>query len=254
MSRQCYVFPNGSRVTEEIIAVGLDGVIIKRGPYALKVPKAYGTVQSDGKVVCSEEQHTSLEHEKDIYDRLSGVEGVAQCHSFTAEGLLLDYYENGSLDNYLIQHTAPDIHLKHKWILEIVDIITKCHSRRVLVSDIALRNILFTTDYSIRIIDFANSVVVPDEHNFASGDVTGCTPKLDLFHLANVIMSVATWEDFSVECAAESEWPDNLEDIAIEGNPWATFIRNCWSRAYENAEELHHDLSLMTLERLAEHN
>lgn len=117
-------------------------------------------------------------------------------------------------------------------------IIARCHERGVLVFDIALRNFLLADDLSPRIIDFANSSLLPQDVDITRADDDGCTARVDLLHLSNVIYSIMTWRNFSVDCAMESEWPTIEEIPNLGGLLLAPVIRACWNREYTTIQDL----------------
>ena len=69
----------------------------------------------------------------------------------------------------------------------MTDIIASCHAKGVPVFDIALRNFLLTDDLNLRIVDFANSTLVPQSTDITRVNVDGCTVGLDLLYLSNVL-------------------------------------------------------------------
>jgi hypothetical protein len=81
--------------------------------------------------------------------------------------------------------------------------------------DIALRDYLLADDFSLRLNDFANSALISQSMDVACVDVDGCTARLDLLHLCNIIYSIMTWQKFSVRCDTETEWPspDQMPDL-----------------------------------------
>lgn len=89
---------------------------------------------------------------------------------------------------------------KWHWILQATEIIARCHKKGILVFDVALRNFLLADDYSLRLIDFANSAPLPESMDITRADIDGCTAKLDLLHLSNIVYSIMTLQKFSVRC------------------------------------------------------
>jgi serine/threonine protein kinase len=241
------MYPDGTRIdTEQIIGRGMDGVVVLCGNTVLKVPKLYGTYQ-DGVAKLNEDECLApedLENEKRVYARLEGTEGVAKCLGTSLNGIRLEYCSRGSLEQHIGTNPEPDLAQKVKWISEIVNAIAGCHERHVFVFDIALRNILLTEKWSIRIIDFANSVLLGLDVEVSEAEKDGCTVRLDLLHLGNVIYSVLTWQKFSVDCAMETEWPLRSELPGLEEVPYGHIIEKCWARQYVSARELQSDVRL----------
>jgi hypothetical protein len=129
-----------------------------------KIPKLDATVLPDGSLEPDEDNiwHAgSLEVEKEVYRRLHGVKSLANCLNISKNGLELEYYRNGDLEDYIKNSSPAPWTQKLDWILRLVDFVAACHDKRVLWFDIALRNILLADDWSIRAIDFANSTAEP---------------------------------------------------------------------------------------------
>lgn len=244
----CLVLADGTRVDAgKIVNSGIDGFIIRAGPHVLKIPKLYGRLFPDGTVQPSEENRfyvDDLENEKQVYKRLHNILGIARCIDCTQNGILLEYYSNGSLETSMKKHNEPQRSVKHAWIGQITDIIARCHERRVLLYDIALRNIVLTNEHEIRLIDFANSVLLPEDVDVSQAAVGGYSMAVELLHLANVIYSVMSWRKFSVDCAMESEWPDTSGMPVFGIQEWDVLIFKCWNKQYSSIVDLHRDLQL----------
>lgn len=88
--------------------------------------------------------------------------------------------------------------------MQATDIVARCHERGVLTFDIALRNFLLADELSLRIIDFANSSLMPLDLDITKADVEGCTFHLHLLHLSSVIYSIRALRAFSVACNMHS--------------------------------------------------
>lgn len=132
----------------------------------------------------------------------------------------------------------PDMPLKSRWVTEIIDVVALCHEKRVLIFDIALRNILLTEDLHIRLIDFANSALLPEDTNMVEANESGCTLQIDLLHLGSVIYSIATWQKSSVDCAEETDWPHSAALPTLDDVLFGSVIAHCWAKQYYDVNEL----------------
>ena len=229
----------------QIIGNGADGFIVRNGSTILKIPKLYGEVYRDGRIEYDEQNEfheQDIELEKAVYHQLQGVPGVANCLGTSRNGITLEYYGNGSLEDYIHKREEPDLSVKQGWISEIVDVILRCHENHVLVFDIALRNFLLTDDLSIRIIDFQNRSLVPVDIDMDEAHEDGCTVQLDMLHLSSVIYSIIRWQKIGVQCDMDSEWPKISEMPWMGSMIYGTIVANCWNRRYKNVCELQHDL------------
>ena len=114
----------------------------------------------------------------------------------------------------------------------------RCHERRVLVFDIALRNFLLTEELDLRMVDIANSLLLPPGTDVSRARVDGGTVKVDLFHLSNVVYSILAWKEFECRCEEEAEWPslDLMPDLSGVG--CGQVIRDCWMRKFGSVKEL----------------
>jgi serine/threonine protein kinase len=188
----CIILASGRRIpADDLVGSGSDGFIIRHGDnQVLKIPRLFGCSQGNGVIEADGDNHLHLEHldlEKDIYERLRGVPGIANCIESNSDGILLEYYRNGSLGDCSSSQPPPAMAQRWNWALQAVECVARCHERRVLVFDIALRNFLLTDEFDLRMIDFANSSLLPVDEDVSKADVDGLTVKLDILHLANVV-------------------------------------------------------------------
>lgn len=205
----------------DVVGHGADGFVISKGSnHVMKIPILYGVVDVDGSVnpaADNELYRDRLEGEKKVYQRLHNVPGVAECIESTSNGILLTRYTKGSLSKRLAscREQVPPASQRWKWLLQAADIVARCHEHGVLIFDIALRNFLLDDDASLRIIDFANSSLLPPGSDITQANVEGCIVGLDLLHLCTVIYSIMAWREFSVDCDTQAEWSamDKLPDL-----------------------------------------
>ncbi|KAI7154909.1 hypothetical protein KC349_g7352 [Hortaea werneckii] len=237
---------DGTRVNvANLLGNGSDGFIIRNGSHVLKILKLYGYVQPDGTIEADSDndfQAGRLEIEKQVYERLHGVPGIAECVECTSNGILLKNYSNGTLSEHIARNPRPSMSWRWKWILQATKAIAGCHEKGVLVFDIALRNFLLADDFSLRLIDFSNSSLIPTAVDIEMVEVDGSTAKLDLLHLANVIYSIWVWRDFKVDCAMESEWPDLNRLPELQGFDGGFVVRKCWEMKYEAIEQMRREI------------
>jgi serine/threonine protein kinase len=243
----CIILASGRRIpADDLVGSGSDGFIIRHGDnQVLKIPRLFGCSQGNGVIEADGDNHLHLEHldlEKDIYERLRGVPGIANCIESNSDGILLEYYRNGSLGDCSSSQPPPAMAQRWNWALQAVECVARCHERRVLVFDIALRNFLLTDEFDLRMIDFANSSLLPVDEDVSKADVDGLTVKVDILHLANVVYSILAWREFSCRCEEEAEWPslDRMPDVS--GMDCGEVIRDCWLMRYVSVQELAFEL------------
>jgi serine/threonine protein kinase len=240
---RCVIYADGSLVNSKIIGKGLDGFVVYNEPSTvLKIPKLYGCRLPDGtiKPLPNNEWASDLSGEKAIYERLRGIRGIAKYLGVLKDGLLLEYYGNGCLEEHMERNPPPPWPQRMDWILQIVDVFAACHAKKVLIFDIALRNLLLADDWTIRAIDFANSSLCPLEHTGELIDSDGYTARVDVLHVTNVIYSLSCWKKFQVDCVTMDEWPD-VESLPSTMNlPLGSVIAKSWSRQFKDLDELRH--------------
>jgi serine/threonine protein kinase len=221
--------------------MGLDGFIIHDSPSTvLKIPKLYGRVLPNWTMEPEPENQyaNDLSGEKAIYERLDGVPGIARYLGATKDGLLLEYYGNGNLEDYMESNPLPEWQQRMDWILQVIDVYAACHARRVLVFDIALRNLLLADDLTIRAIDFANSSLHPLEETGELEGPDGYTSMIDVLHVTNIVYSLSVWKKSQVDCVQMDEWPSAEQVPSTIDLPLGSVIALSWSRQFKTLYEL----------------
>jgi serine/threonine protein kinase len=238
----CPILSDGSRVKTEMIGMGTDAFIIYNdSSTVLKIPRRTARILPDGTMVRKPDDpdETDQSNEKAIYARLDGVPGIARYLVATDDGLLLQYYEKGCLEKYMEHNPVPPAWSQRmKWILQTIDVYAACHAKKVLVFDIALRNLLLADDNTVRAIDFANSSLGTLEETGELKDAKGYTAMVDVLHVTNVIYSLSTWRKFQMDCYYMEEWPKAEELPSTLDLPLGNVIARSWCREYKSLIEL----------------
>ncbi|KAG9840242.1 hypothetical protein KCU98_g9383, partial [Aureobasidium melanogenum] len=227
-----------------IIAAGIDGYIIRDTASAtvMKVPKLSGTYNlADGSVKPDDDKNmytNDLSSEKEAYRRLQGVSGIANCLDICANGLVLEFYTHGDLEDYIQHNSPPPWRQRVNWILQILDALIACHNKRILVFDIALRNFMLDSDLNLKLIDFANSSLLQLDEDTALVDEDGYTAEIDILHATNVIYSISRWEKFQTDCMSMDEWPVADSLPSTSDLPLGDIITKAWSHQFSTLDEL----------------
>ncbi|KAK6008785.1 hypothetical protein QM012_000688 [Aureobasidium pullulans] len=207
------ILADGSSVKGQIIAAGMDGYIIHdtTSSTVMKIPKLTGTYNPlDGSLKPDHDNNmytNDLSREKEAYQRLQGILVVANCLDTNTHGLVFEFYKNGDLEDYIRDNPPAPWSQKVNWIFQILDAFIACHKRRILVFDIALRNLMLDDDMNIKLIDFANCSLLPLDENTELVDEDGYTAEIDLLHVINVIYSISRWDKFQTDCLKMDQWP-----------------------------------------------
>ncbi|KAG9606759.1 hypothetical protein KCU77_g5591, partial [Aureobasidium melanogenum] len=239
------ILADGSYVdANRIIAAGIDGYIIRdtASSTVMKVPKLSGTYNlADGSVKPDDYKNmytNDLSSEKEAYRRLQGVSGIANCLDICANGLVLEFYTHGDLEDYIRHNSPPPWRQRVDWILQILDALIACHNKRILVFDIALRNFMLDSNLNLKLIDFANSSLLQLDEDTALVDEDGYTAEIDILHVTNVIYSISRWEKFQTDCMSMDEWPIADSLPLTSDLPLGDIITKAWSHQFSTLDEL----------------
>ncbi|KAG9953669.1 hypothetical protein KCU85_g1117, partial [Aureobasidium melanogenum] len=239
------ILADGSRLDAgKVISRGGDGYIIRdtaSPTTVMKVPKLSATCNPDGSIKPDDAENmykTDLSCEKEAYRRLQGVSGIANCLDISANGLVLEFYPNGDLEDYIQDNSAPSWKQRIDWILQILDALIACHNKRILVFDIALRNLMLDGDLNVKLIDFSQSSCLKIDEVTELVDKDGYTADLDLLHVSNVIYSISRWAKFEAHYTSMDEWPAADSLPSTSNLPLGDIITKAWSRQFKNLDEL----------------
>ncbi|KAK3634891.1 hypothetical protein LTR56_015016 [Elasticomyces elasticus] len=222
--RICYV--DGSDAPD-LIANGLDGYIVRTEDEKVvrKIPKISGRVLGDGQKEYThpdEDHREDIEYEKRVYERLAGLEGVTEVVGIDQNGISMVYYPDRDLENKILGRglgrstPPPSLDVRRRLAVMVTTAVAGCHDRVVLWFDVALRNVLLDGD-SVRLCDFANSMMVEPDVDIAESDEAGYTLRVELLHLTNLVYSIMTWTKSTNESYEESEWPDTWPESDLGG-------------------------------------
>ncbi|KAK5717787.1 hypothetical protein LTR15_008626 [Elasticomyces elasticus] len=245
--RICYVDGGDA---PDIIANGLDGYIVRTEDEKVvrKIPKISGRVPEDGQreyTHPADDHREDIEYEKRVYERLAGLEGITEVVGIDQNGISTVYYPDGDLEKYILGHGSEgpilpaSMDYRRRLAAMVTNAVAKCHDRGVLWFDVALRNVLLDGE-SIRLCDFANSMMVEPGVEIAEFGEAGYTLRVELLHLADLVYSIMTWTKFTDECYEESEWPDTWPKSEIE--ELNNIMRKAWKKEYNCAREILLDL------------
>lgn len=190
-----------------------------------------------------------INREKLIYRALPKNPNILDCLAITDRGLHFPYHRLGNLRDYF-QHKEITNHIRDQWIKNAIDAITLIHSHGVIHADISPRNFLVAEDLSIKLCDFAGSVIdeleplVEEEDRYRISPWSPRTFKTDLFALGCLIYEIST----GVRPYNEI---DDLEEVArlytaqifpkLDGLRYRDMIYKCWTSQYASVDILRSD-------------
>lgn len=231
---------------EDVLGMGSFGIVLRRGKNALKTAKlrSLSGYSGEEKAVLENDNESNLEcleTEKAVYGRVSPFPGIAECIAISDEGILMACYDGGNLEDYIRTNPKPELARQIQWIMSAIETLHHFHQCNILVDDIALRNMLIADDLSIKMIDFGYCVLFPPNADITKvEDEHGLTVQGDIFHLGNLIYSIASWEKFHFELYPHlryerppaSELPDPMPLLFGE------LIQKCWTGDYADTQQL----------------
>lgn len=242
-----FLKPDGSSFTvctEEVLGLGRSGIVLCCGQHALKIAKARDTsnMTQDKREVQEHMNHVAreiLQNEKGAYKRVGKHSGIAEYVELLQDGILLILYGRDSVDHYIALNKELDWWTKRRWILSLIETLAYLHESRILVNDLALRNLMIADDFSLRMIDFSDCAVLPLDTDPSTANVDGITAKTDIFHLGCLIYSVAAWQRYESDFFdLDSRFPPLNDLPAVDHLPCAEILRKCWTGGYSSVVEL----------------
>ena len=245
-----FLRPDGSSFTvftEKVLGLGQSGIVVRRGEHALKIAKIRDTLSMPRDERENEDcmRHVAqeiLQNEKRVYERIGNYSGIAECVELLPDGILLVFYGGGDLHEYISRKEELDWWRKKDWILSLIETVAHLHDSRVLIDDLALRNVLVADDFSLKMIDFGQCTILPLDSDPSTASVNDLTVKYDFFHLGCLIYSLAAWQTYDNDFfGSDSEFPPLNDLPPVDHLPCADLIRRCWTGGYSNIHELRSD-------------
>ncbi|KAK5290103.1 hypothetical protein LTR99_011181 [Exophiala xenobiotica] len=216
-----YLYLDGTIVKEEIIGVGGAGIVVNQGGYAFKIPRISKLSEIDGVPVHdrildhNEDNYNELavaimsfKHEKAIYKRLGDHPGIIRCYNVDSEEPSIQMpLMNGDLRQHL-----GEIRLKRSrqlfWLLQLARTMAFAHTKRVIICDFRLDNIVYDDDMNIRLIDFSESSLMHLEWDLKGCDKYGFSILTDIGQFGAVMFEIITGQHSS----------GGSDDLASTGN------------------------------------
>ncbi len=233
--------------TETFLGIGTNSIVLLDGSHAMKIPKIHDlTSVPDGhradQEYVNDVNRKMLESEKAVYLRLGCCDGIAECINTSEDGIRLARYKRGDLEAYIEKEAAINRSRQAGWILSIIKTVLHFHSSKVLVDDMALRNILVADDLSLKMIDFGQCPLLPLNTDISAANDNGLTAQADIFNLGCVIYSIVAWERYECNLAMRGWVRPLLRDLPnVDRLFFGDVIRKCWSAEYSSMEQLYCD-------------
>lgn len=230
--------------SERFLGNGTTGIVLQHGAYALKVPKIRDTSKLSADERASQDYVNNvnrdiLEREKVVYQRLGSCDGIVKVIRMSEEGILLECHKR-DLETHIKNEAEPGLACKATWILSIIRTICHIHSSNVLVDDIALRNFLIADDMSLKMIDFGQCSLFPQDIDITTASDNGMTVQADLFHLGCLVYSIMAWRKYECNLFERHFQRPALDDLPVLDHLlFRQAIKKCWTAQYRTTNELY---------------
>ncbi|KAL8866677.1 MAG: hypothetical protein Q9174_006157 [Haloplaca sp. 1 TL-2023] len=249
--------PDGSVLqwnNQDLIGIGTFGVVVRRGDHALKIPRLTRTEGlSEEEALhqaCDNDGHrTSFETEKAVYRRVGAYPGIAEVISITDDGILMTLYQRRDLERFIKNNNQPHAMRIAEWIKTVVGTVCYLHQQKILLDDIALRNLLVADDWSLKMIDFGNCTILSRDADIAQAGNKLFNLQADIFYLGCLVYSIVKWEKFQKNLWLLDHKLPPLQDLPDTAHIlFGELIKKCWQGKCAQTEELERDS-----ERMADH-
>ncbi|KAL4797771.1 hypothetical protein BDV19DRAFT_357955 [Aspergillus venezuelensis] len=139
---------------------------------------------------------SSRMHEQSVYHRFleSGGEGsdcVLRCLEILPGQTPLEYMVNGDSRSYIKIH-RPTREVQLGWFPQMASALDLLHERRVLVADIATRNIPVDADLALKICDLSEASILLLDSDMSTADDDSHTVRVDVGLFAGIMYEIIT--------------------------------------------------------------
>ncbi|EGD85263.2 serine/threonine protein kinase [Trichophyton rubrum D6] len=228
-----------------VLGLGRFGCVVKLGEdRVLKRPKTFPEIHNPDISYINEANIICLANEANVYKRLGRHDGIIQCFQTSSYSIELAFANQGDLFTYMQNNPRPTEAVIVDWIRSLAETFAYIHSRRVVVEDIGLKNILVHNN-CLKLVDFGNSLLLPMDTDMECFCIQDITPRLEVLHLGCVFYSLATWIEFKYDYIDPNHMlkPDQCPKTA--GIIGESIILKCWTGGYASMESLKKDVKAL---------
>ena len=253
-----YQMFDGSPLLGGCVDFGRSGFILRIDDLTvIKVPRVWrdphaSVEKAEEYEIVAEDNRDMLENEKRALQRLGHHSGLVTWLNLSEAGIEMSYLSRASLECHL-KTSAPHPDIVTLWILDIADTICYIHLRKVIIGDIALRNILLDHDFCVKLCDFADSTVLPLDADMESAEDNGLSVKTDIFQFGSLVYELRTGRAYehglfgrsneaNACCDPKPEWPRPEDLPSVEGITFGNVVRGCWTRTYSSMIDVYQAL------------
>jgi len=197
----------------------------------------------------------TLKSEKRALALLGQHPYIVQLQRTSESGLCFEYHPFRSLRHYYAESGPPSLDQRYRWYHQAVSGFAYIHSKNLIHHDISARNVLLSSDLTIKICDFGSATQLGEEiHGLAEfrysfGRVSRewkATFMYDLFCMGalfyEIIVGKPPFDDLNRAEVVERFKQQTLPSLDAIEHTYATIIANCWNDKYSSFQELEADL------------
>ncbi|KAL9110387.1 MAG: hypothetical protein Q9227_005118 [Pyrenula ochraceoflavens] len=255
-----FLHTDNREVKERIVGIGGTGLVIQRGQFAVKIPRLRREVKMvDGERTIGrltpnpgdyDDRQIGIQYiqdEKAIYRRLQQYPGIIQCYDLdsTDHSIQMKLLEKGDLRHYLAR-TKPDRRTQLSWLVDLAYTLVYVHEHRIVVCDLRTDNILLDDDFSVKMIDFSESIMMPPDWDMQGTVDLGYSISTDIGAFGTIIYEIVTGQHckFNLlqhwkEPGDPFQWPSR-ESLPETESVWLShIIERCWTEgSFVSAQEI----------------
>lgn len=204
----------------------------------------------------------SIKVENRILQLLGPHPRIIESKGLAEDGLILKYYPNGTLRNYIKNHPYETLERRLEWCKQLVDTLSFVHSKRVIHCDICLHNILLDENFDIILADFQGLVISSTTgRTMLDGLTRECAKsymprenlysasfKTDLFAVGSAIYHLIVGHEVFPELDSfddEKEINGRFINGHFPKNDYVAshIVERCWRGEYASAAEISIDIA-----------
>jgi len=171
-------------------------------------------------------------------------------------GLCFDYHPFRSMRHYYAQNGLASIDQRYRWCHQVVSGFSYIHSKGMIHHDISARNILISSNLTVKICDFGSATLLGErvhgsaEFRYSLGrhEAEG-TFEYDLFCMGalfyEIILGKPPYEKLSRTEVVQQYSERNFPSLDAIEPAYGIIIDNCWHDKYASIQQLETDLPVL---------
>jgi serine/threonine protein kinase len=199
----------------------------------------------------------------DILQKLGPHPSIIESEGLNEDGLVLKYYPNGDMKNYLIRYPEVSLEIRLDWCQQLVAAVSFIHSKNVIHCNIDVSNILLDINLNIILSDFQGVL----KNNVGERMLDGLSregskssmpraypdyaeERTDIFAVGTAMYHTITGSEVYPEldsCQHEVEIQHRFRNAKFPRDNYACshIIENCWRGLYGSIDEVGEDILQM---------